>query len=573
VRRARLRVLARAARPHRGLLALTVVVVLVTTAAALAPAYLAGKVVDDVIATGSTSRLEELAAALVAAVVIAWGGAALQIYLVVSVCARVLRELRLAVFDHVQRLPMTFHDRYPTGLLMARMTSNLEQLEMLVTGALNTIITGVLIIGGTIVIMFTLNAALAGVCVAIFALSVAVVVLYGRLARGPVRRGEETLGVLSADVQETLAGRRVVRTFAQGARHREQFHDLNESNKVAHQRPLTLARIIMPSIEFLGATGIALVLLFGGLLAMAGELALGVVVSFTAYMRQALAPVPDLAFLYTKWIEGTAALDRLVALLDEPVDQTERPGARPLATLDGEVRLEGVRYGYGDGPDVLHDVSVTLPAGQTVALVGATGSGKTTLGKLAIRWYAPRAGRVLLDGTDLRDLPGPWLYAHLGLVPQEPFLFRGTVRENVTFARPDATDDEVLAALERIGAREHLQRLPDGLDTQVGQRGDALSAGERQLVALGRAMLPDPKVLLLDEATASVDVATESRMQRALEAAMTGRTALVIAHRLSTVRRADRIVVLDGGRVVEEGTHDELAARGGRYAELLASRA
>ena len=557
-------------RPYRGRVVLMLVALLVATAAALAPPYLAGRAIDDGIRAGDLAALTVIVALFVVAAVLNWGATYIQTYLVNWVGQRALQDLRSLIFEHLQRLSIGFYSRNKAGVLISRLTNDVQALDQLVTDGVVTLVSSTLTLAGVVAILVYLDPGLALVTFLTFPLLLAASLAFRIASTGAYRQTREKIALVTAYLQETLSGVRVVRAFGQERRHERRFAELNDDYRAVNMRTVRLNAAYFPSVELLSAVATAAILVYGAsqVDAPAG-ITIGVLASFIFYLQSFFDPIQQLSQLYTTYQAGMAALDKVFELLDEEPDLAERPGAVELPRLRGEIELRAVSFSYF-GPEsdelALRDIDLVVPPGQTVAVVGATGAGKSTLAKLVARFHDPTLGRVLIDGHDLRDVTERSLRSQLGIVPQEDFLFSGTIRDNVAFGRPGATEEEVVAAAAAVGAHEFIESLPEGYKTEVGERGGRLSAGQRQLVAFARAACADPRVLILDEATSSVDVATEARIERGLRRLLAGRTAIVIAHRLSTIRRAGRIVVLDGGRIVEQGTHDELIARGGVYA-------
>ena len=557
-------------RPHRRMLWFLVVVVLIQNSAAMLGPWLVGVGIDKgipALVDGDWTPLLVIGGLLLAAAgVDAWLRA---VFLLRAgrMGQAVLLELRRRLFDHVQRLSPAFHERYTSGRVIARLTSDVDALDELLDEGLDGLVTALLSVVSIGVILLVLDLPLALVTLATFIPLYFLSRWFRSRSFAAYRRTRVANAALIVQFVESLAGIRAVQAFRREPRNGQIFEQLNQDVRGANARSFRLMALFVPGVAILGTIATVAALLYGGVRVLDGAMQVGVLTSFLLYLRRFFDPMQDIAVFFNSFQSASAALEKLSGVLEERPSVPEPEHPTPLPDPRGEVTFRSVRFGYRDAV-VLPHLDLSVPTGQTVALVGATGAGKTTIARLLARFYDPNDGQVLLDGVDLRQLSEVDLRRSVVLVTQENFLFSGSVADNIAFGRPGAGRAEVVAAAQAIGAHEFIEALPEGYDTDVRKRGGRLSAGQRQLVAFARAFLADPAVLILDEATSSLDVPSERAVQRALQTILAERTSLIIAHRLSTVEIADRVLVLEHGRVVEDGSPTDLVGGGGRFAGL-----
>ena len=555
--------------PYKGRAILTVLLMLVVTATGLAGPALAQVAIDHGIRAGDEGTVLLAVILFVGAGLVGLVAGYWQSYMSSWVGERVLLDLRTALFRHMMRLELGYHERVPTGRSVSRLTSDIEALDSLVTeGATSLIINGLTFVG-VVVILFAYDWQLAAMAFAIFPLLALGTGAFRVTSARAYRRTREKVADVLSVLQETLSGMKVVQGYGRQEPARQSFRRANDEYREANMATIRLSGLYFPGIELLSGVGLLLILWFGSNRVLDGEISIGVMVAFIGYLSSFFDPIQQLSQLYSTFQSAMAALEKILGVLETEPTLTDAPDAVDLPQMRGEITLTGVSFGYRPDRPVIHELDLHIAAGETVALVGSTGAGKSTLAKLIARFYDPQAGVVAIDGHDLRAVTQSSLRAQLAIVPQEGHLFAGTLRDNLAFGcTGEVTDQRLVDALEAVGGEDLLAGLPEGLDTPITERGSGLSAGQRQLVAFARALAADPRLLILDEATSSVDVRTAQRIEQAMEALLPGRTSVLIAHRLSTIRKSDRIVVLEQGRIVEQGSHDVLMELGGRYAGL-----
>jgi ABC-type multidrug transport system fused ATPase/permease subunit len=540
---------------------------LVRTLTTLATPYLIG-IATNYIVQGNLGGLNIIVIIFIVVSVLMWFGQYAE-HLYLSYAGQsIIYRMRTELFSHLHRLTLSFFDTHQVGKLMSRVQNDVQQLQELVTQGILSLITSVLTLVGISAIMISMNWRLGLLMLVIVPIMVLGIWIWQKYARQAFIRVRRAIATVNSQLQEDIAGVRVVQSLSRESENMGQFDQVNRAHLDANVTAAKLEAAMMPMINILTGVSFAIVLIVGGFQVLDGVMSVGFLMSFLMYVQRFFEPILELSMQYTELQRAMASGARIFELLDVKPDIEDSPGAIELPPVKGEIRFEKINFGYEDGTDVLHDINLTIRPGETVAIVGQTGSGKSSLVSLTDRFYEVEKGHVYVDDHDIRDVTQESLRKQISIVPQDPVLFTGTIEENIKYGKMDATRDEVIEVAKTVGAHHFISRLEKGYETMVGQRGANLSAGQRQLICLARAVLADPRILILDEATSNVDTNTERIMQQALRKLTKGRTCLTIAHRLSTVTGADRIIVLEHGRIVEEGSHKELLAKEGLYHKM-----
>jgi len=557
-------------RPYSARLTLATFLMLCASAASVAGPYLVGYAIDKGLGAADVFVLRNTLLAFLVVAVVAWVSTYYRVNIMTEVAMGIIYDLRKSLFEHLQKLSLGFYSRYSVGRVITRVINDVETLRDFLTWAVLAITRDIFTLALIIFIMLEMDVRLALLTFIVLPVMVLITVLLRRASRVAYRKVRAAVSWVNSVLAENVNGVRVVQAFSRNQQNYEHFRDyVNRYYLERAVAPARISSLFSPSVDLLGAIATGLVVWLGGTAVLGAKITPGVLVAFILYIDRFFDPIRDLSRRYDAMQSTLIGWERITGLLDTPVDIQDAPDATPLPILAGRVDFERVSFHYADDPaPVLTDIDLHVRSGETIALVGETGAGKTTLVKLLSRFYDPTEGCLCVDGRDLRTVTQASLRSQMGVVLQDPFLFNGTVAENIRFGRLSASQTEIEAAASAVGAHDFIIRLRNGYETSVEEGGVMLSVGQRQLLSFARALLADPRILILDEATSSVDTQTEQLIQKALARLLKGRTSFVIAHRLSTITNADRIVVIRDGRIVEQGTHLELLARGGIYAEL-----
>jgi len=555
--------------PVKSWLALGAAGTVIRSLAALALPYLVAVATDRFIIEGNLGGLNIIAILYIGAALAVWAGEYMATRFLAYAGQLILFRMRTEMFDHLHRLSMNFFDRHLVGKLMSRVQNDVSQLQELVTSDILSIITSVLTLAGIACIMIIMNARLALLTLTVVPVLGIVMVIWQKFARRAFIKVRQAISVVNAQLQEGISGVRVTQSLSRERKSFEEFSNVNQAHLGANIDAVRMQALIAPAVHILSGIAFGLVLVFGGYQVLEGQMGPGVLIGFLLYIQNFFRPVFELTMMYTELQRATASGVRIFELLDVEPEIKDSPNAIELPTIKGEVKFNHLSFAYEPGVEVLHDVNLTVNPGETVAVVGRTGAGKSSLTNLIARFYEAEKGNVTIDGYDVRSVTQQSLRRKIGIVPQDPFLFSGSIEDNIRYGHPEASHEEVIEAAEAAGVHSLITRLEQGYDTQVGERGSNLSAGQRQLVCLARAILANPPILILDEATSNVDTNTERIMQASLRHLSQGRTCIIIAHRLSTVTDADRIIVLEQGKIAEMGSHQELLAKQGLYYNML----
>jgi len=555
-------------RPYRKHMLAALLLMLATSILTLAVPYLVKIAIDQHIAAGNIHGLTRIAMMITAAFVGIYIGTAVQRWVLSRTGLRVLAGMRWELFRHLQALPLSYHDRHIVGVTISRVINDVGVINDLLSQDLVTMVGDSLLLLGIVIVMVSMSPRLALLTFTVLPLMVLATVLFARRAQTAFRQSRAAIAAVVGGLAEDLSGMRVIQAFAQEDLTKERFDRVNRRNRDAYIFAMSLSYVFLPAVEFLGMLATAVVLWFGGIWAARGTVSIGVVVAFLAYVTRFFEPIRELSQLSTSMQAALAGGERVLEVLDTKPEISDRTDAAEMPPLIGRIEFKGVSFAYKENEEVLHQINLLIEPGQTVALVGPTGAGKTTLANLVARFYDATSGCIQIDGIDVRAVRQQSLRTQMGLVPQDPFLFPGTIADNIAFGKPDASMASVEAAARLAQIHDFIAGLPDGYRTEISEGGANLSMGQRQLICIARAALADPRVLILDEATASVDTVTEAQIQNAVGRLLSGRTAIVIAHRLGTIRNADLICVVHNGRIVEQGGHAALLKSGGVYRAL-----